>query len=194
MFKERSFSLCKQHGTIDDISIDYKTRKSKISLLLDTNELEVVEQLKNENKLNIEIKKWYKKRSLDANSYCWVLCDSIAKELSKDGTVVTKEDIYKDAILQIGTFEPFIAQEKTYDNFKRIWENQGLGFLVQEVDRKNKCVKVNCYYGSSTYNSREMSLLIEVIVNLAKMLNLETKSKAEIDSLLESWDKNEQKK
>jgi hypothetical protein len=167
-------------GQIVDLSMDFKTRKAKISLVLDTNELDIVEQLKNENKLNIEMKKWYKKRSLDANSYCWVICDLIAKELSKNG-ITTKEEIYKDAILQVGTFEPCIAQEKTFEKFKRIWEKQGLGFLVQEVSRKDECIKVNCYYGSSTYNSKEMSLLIEILVQLAKSLNIETKSKAEID-------------
>lgn len=51
-----SFSKCKLHGTINDISIDFNTRKPKISLLLDTNELSIVEELKNENKLNIELK------------------------------------------------------------------------------------------------------------------------------------------
>ena len=174
-------------ATITDINIDFKTKKPKISLLLDTNDINVVEELKNENKLNIELKKWYKKRSLDANSYCWVLCDKIAKELSKDGQVVTKENVYKDAILQIGSFEPFIAQEKTFDNFKRVWEKQGLGFLVQEVSRKDKCVKVHCYYGSSTYDSKEMSLLIQILVDLAKSLNIETKTQEEINSLLEQW-------
>lgn len=175
-------------GIITNLDIDYETRKPKISLVLDTNDLDIVEQLKNENKLNIEMKKWYKKRSIDANAYCWVICDLIAKELSKNG-ITTKEEIYKDAILQVGTFELFIVQEKTFENFKRIWEKQGLGFLVQEVSRKDKCVKVNCYYGSSTYDSKEMSLLIEILVQLAKSLNIETKSKAEIDSLLKEWDK-----
>lgn len=174
-------------GTITDINIDFTTKKLKISLLLDTNDINVVEELKNENKLNIELKKWYKKRSIDANSYCWVLCDKIAKELSKDGQVVTKENIYKDAILQIGSFEPFITQEKTFDKFKRIWEKQGLGFLVQEVSRKDKCVKVHCYYGSSTYDSKEMSLLIQILIDLAKSLNIEIKSQEEINSLLEQW-------
>lgn len=117
------------------------------------------------------------------------MCDKIAKELSKDGTVITKEQVYKDAILQIGTFEPMIIELKAYDNFKRIWEKQGLGFLIQEVSRKDKCVKVHCYYGSSTYDSKEMSLLIELLVGLAQSLNIETKPQAEIDSLLESWDK-----
>lgn len=174
-------------GIIKDISIDYDTRKPKISLVLDLDEVSVVEELKNENKLNIEIKKWHKKRSLDANAYCWVLCDKIAKELSDDGTIVKKEMVYKDAILGIGTFEPFVIQEKSYDKFKRIWEKQGLGFLVQEVSRKDKCIKVNCYYGSSTYDTKEMSLLINLLVDLAKSLNIETKPKAEIDSLLRSW-------
>ena len=174
-------------GQITDINIDYKTHKSKISLLLDTNELDTIEQLKNQDKLNIELKKWYKKRSLDANAYCWVLCDMIAKEISKDGTIITKEEIYKDAINNIGVFEPFIVQESTYEKFKRIWEKQGLGFIVQEVSRKDKCIKVHCYYGSSTYDTKEMSLLIEILIELAKSLNIETKPQAELDSLLRSW-------
>lgn len=174
-------------GVMSDIGIDYETRKAKISLVLDTKEIELIKQLKNENKLNIELKKYRQKRSLDANAYCWVLCDRIAKELSKDETIVTKEQVYKDAILQIGTFQPMIIEEKTFEDFKRIWEKQGLGFLIQEVSRKDKCIKVHCYYGSSTYNTKEMSLLIELIVELAKSLNIETKPQEEIDSLLRSW-------
>ena len=173
-------------GEIKDISIDYITNKPKITLVLNERDcLNSLEILKN-NKLSIEIKKWRKKRSLDANSYCWVLCDKIAKELSKE-SIVTKEEIYKDAITQIGSFEPFIVQESTFDKFKRIWEKQGLGFIVQEVSRKDKCIKVHCYYGSSTYDTKEMSLLIEILIELAKSLNIETKPQAELDSLLRSW-------
>lgn len=148
---------------------------------------EAIEQLKNEDKLDIDIKKYRKKRSLDANAYCWVLCDKIAKEVSKDGTITTKEDIYKDAIKNIGTFEPMIVEGKAFENFKRIWEKQGLGFLIQEVTRKDKCIKVHCYYGSSTYDTKEMSLLIELLVEEAKQLNIEVKTEQEIESLLKMW-------
>ena len=173
-------------GEIKDISIDYLTNKPQIILTLNEREsLLSLEKLKGD-KLSVEIKKWRKKRSLDANSYCWVLCDRIAKELSKE-SIVTKEQIYKDAISQVGTFEPMIIEEKAYDNFKRIWEKQGLGFIVQEVTRKDKCIKVHCYYGSSTYDTKEMSLLIEIIVDLAKSIDIETKPKEEIESLLRSW-------
>ena len=173
-------------GEIKDISIDYLTNKPQIILTLNEREsLLSLEKLKGD-KLSVEIKKWRKKRSLDANSYCWVLCDRIAKELSKE-SIVTKEQVYKDVISQVGTFEPMIIEEKAYDNFKRIWEKQGLGFIVQEVTRKDKCVKVHCYYGSSTYDTKEMSLLIQIIVDLAKSLDIETKPKEEIESLLRSW-------
>lgn len=173
-------------GEIKDISIDYLTNKPQIILTLNEREsLLNLEKLKGD-KLSVEIKKWQKKRSLDANSYCWVLCDKIAKELSKE-SVTTKEEIYKDAITQVGTFEPMIIEEKAYDNFKRIWEKQGLGFIVQEVIRKDKCIKVHCYYGSSTYDTKEMSLLIQTIVDLAKSLEIETKPQEEIESLLRSW-------
>lgn len=174
-------------GKIINFSKDYKTNKVLVTLMLDTENIEEIEKLSILDKLSIIIKKFFKKRSLDANAYCWVLCDKIAKELSKDGTVITKENIYQDGILQIGTFEPMIIEERAFENFKRIWGKQGLGFLIQEVSRKNKCIKVHCYYGSSTYDTKEMSLLINLLVELAKSLNIETKTDEEIKSLLEQW-------
>ena len=144
----------------------------------------LIEQTKDKE---FELKEYTEKRSLNANAYCWVLCDKIAKELSKEGTVTTKEIVYKDAITQIGSFEPMIIEEKAFENFERIWSRQGLGFIVQEVSRKDKCIRVNCYYGSSTYNTKEMSLLINLLVELAESLNIETKSENEINSLLEKW-------
>ena len=52
-----------------------------------------LEKLQEENNIDVEAKKHREKRSLNANAYCWVLCDKIAKEICKDGTRTTKEDI-----------------------------------------------------------------------------------------------------
>ena len=175
-------------GQLTDISIDYLSKKPKIQLVINTNEITYLEELKG-LELDIELDKHREKRTLNANAYCWVLCDKIAKKLTVPDAVITKEDVYKDAILNIGTFQPMIVEEKAYYNLKRIWEKQGLGFLIQEVSRKDKCIRINCYYGSSTYNTKEMSLLIDLLVGLATNLNIETKPQAEIDSLLKEWDK-----
>lgn len=151
---------------------------------------EIIQYLFKQDKTKqYEIKEYREKRSKDANSYCWVLCDKIAQEMSKDGTIFVKEDIYKDAIKNVGVFIPFIVEEKAFDDFKRIWETRGLGYQVQETVRKDKCVRLNCYYGSSSYNTKEMSRLIELLVQEAKELGIETKPQAEINSLLESWNK-----
>ena len=181
-------------GIITDIGIDYKTRKSKISLLLDTKEIEIVEQLKNENKLNVELKKWRKKRSNDANAYCWVLCDKIAKKLTVPNAIVTKEQVYRDAIMHIGTFEAMIVEEKTFENWKRVWNSQGLGFLVEVVDKKDKCVKIHCYYGSSTYDTKEMWLLIQLLIDEAQSQGIETKPAQDIESMMKEWEKSVSKR
>ena len=168
-------------GTLENIVIDYQTKQPKVTFNCDKNSLNSLEELKG-NKLSIEVKKWRKKRSLDANSYCWVLCDKIAKKIG-----ITKEEIYKDAVSNVGTFEPMIVEEKAFENFKRIWEKQGLGFLLQEVSRKDKCVKVHCYYGSSSYNTKEMATLIDFIIQEAKSVDVETMPDKELKSLLEAW-------
>ena len=67
----------KSVGTIEDISIDYKTQKPKILIVLNEREcISSLEELK-EDKLSVEIKKYRNKRSLDANAYMWVLISKL---------------------------------------------------------------------------------------------------------------------
>lgn len=131
MFEERSFSKCKLHGIINDISIDFNTRKPKISLLLDTNEISVVEELKNENKLNVELKKYKKKRSLDANAYMWVLVSKIQEKLN-----ISKEDIYRDAIKNIGVYEVIPVKDEAVERFVEAWKHNGLGWICETTKSK----------------------------------------------------------
>ena len=64
-------------GTLQDISIDYKTNKPKITLLLEQRQsISSLEEIK-EDKLSIEIKKYRKPRSLDANKYFWKLLQEV---------------------------------------------------------------------------------------------------------------------
>ena len=131
MFEERSFSECKLHGIINDISIDFNTRKPKISLLLDTNEINIVEELKNENKLNVELKKYKKKRSLDANAYMWVLVSKIQEKLN-----IPKEDIYRDAIKNIGVYEVIPVKDEAVERFVEAWKHNGLGWICETTKSK----------------------------------------------------------
>lgn len=130
-------------GIIEDISIDYKTRKSKISLLLDTKEIEVVEQLKNENKLNIEMKKYRKKRSLDANAYMWTIAEKIAQKLG-----ITKIEVYRDAIKEVGQCEVLPIKDEAVETFINAWQHNGQGWIC-EVIGKSKLkgyTNITAYY------------------------------------------------
>ena len=168
---------------ITDINIDFDTRKPKISLLLNTNEISVVEQLKNENKLNVELKKYRQKRSLDANAYMWLLISKIQEILK-----ISKEEIYRDAIKNIGVYEVVPVKNEAVERFIEAWKHNGLGWVCETTKSKLEgFTNVIAYYGSSTYNTNEMSRLIDLIVQECKQLNIETMNEKEIESLLESW-------
>ncbi len=175
-------------GTIKDMNIDYETRKAKISLLLDTKELEIVEQLKNENKLNIELKKYRQKRSLDANKYFWKLLQEIC-ELAEIDTI----EEYKRRVKELGIFRRFRIESDNVKTFEKMWNAQGIAWFCEIFDTEiigDKEFKIiNAYYGSSSFNSKQMSRLIDGVVQDCKEYGIETKSQAEIDSLIESWDK-----
>ena len=169
---------------IKDISIDFETRKPKISLLLNTNEISDIEELKNENKLNFELKKYKEKRSLDANAYMWVLVSKLQEKLD-----IPKEDIYKDAIKNIGVYEVIPVKNEAVERFVQAWKHNGLGWICETTTSKLEgFTNVLAFYGSSTYNTKEMSRLIDLIVQECQQLNIETKSKSEIDSLLSQWE------
>lgn len=173
----------KSVGTIEDISIDYKTQRPKILIALNEREsLSGLEELK-EDKLSIEIKKYRNKRSLDANAYMWVLISKLEEKVN-----ISKDVIYKDAIRNIGVYEVIPVKNEAVERFIEAWTKNGLGWVCETTKSKLEgYTNVLAYYGSSTYDAAEMSRLIDLIVQDCKQLNIETMSKEELDSLIESW-------
>ena len=172
-------------GTLQDISIDYKTNKPKITILLEQREsISSLEEIK-EDKLSIEIKKYRKKRSLDANAYCWVLLQKLAEKLN-----MTKEEVYKEAIRAIGPYELLPIKEDAVVRFIESWKHNGLGWICETTKSKlDGYINVLAYYGSSTYNSKEMSRLIDLIVQECKQFNIETMTPEQLSVLKEEWGK-----
>ena len=72
-----------------------------------------------------------------------------------------------------------------------MWVSQGIAWFCELADTtyiENTEFKIiNAYYGSSSYNSKQMSRLINDLVEDCKEVGIETKPKEEIDSLLRSW-------
>lgn len=118
-------------GIITDLNIDFETSKAKISLLLDTKKLDILEELENENKLNIGLKKYRKKRSLDSNAYAWVLLGELQDVLN-----VPKEEIYRDLIRNIGSYEIVPVKNEAVERFRQAWSKNGLGWITETMKSK----------------------------------------------------------
>lgn len=173
-------------GRIHNVSFSYTTGKPLITLEMDEKQsaLSMVDKLRNAGKLSIKIGQYKKKRSLDANAYCWTLISKIAEK-----TNVAKEDVYRAAIKEIGgNSDTVCIQNKAVETLRDGWSRNGIGWQTDTFPSKIEgCTNVILYYGSSTYDVAQMSRLINIIIQDCEALEIETKSQAEIDSLLNSW-------
>ena len=89
--------------------------------------LNFISQLK-EGEYTLRIEKKKKRRSLNANAYLWEMCNQLAQELSKDGVVYTKEEIYRKAIKHCGIYKDFSGLSvKDANTLRHAWEMLGTG-------------------------------------------------------------------
>ena len=133
-----------------------------------------------------EIKPVKKKRSLDANALMWTFCEKIAKKIGS-----TKEDVYREQVRQVGVYYPLPIREEAVKEFQSIWSTKGIGWFADEVDDSKLPGYKLCfaYAGSSTYDTEQMSRLIDNLLQDALALDIETKPQEEIENLLREWRK-----
>ena len=131
-----------------------------------------------------ELKKLYKRRSLDANAYFWVLADKLA-----EAARIPKEDIYRHAIREIGGNSTTVCvRDRAAEKLCQGWEKNGLGWLAETFPSKLPgCVNVTLYYGSSTYDTKQMSRLIDNIVQDCQAVGIETLTPDKLALLVEDW-------
>ena len=126
-----------------------------------------------------ELKPYKEKRSLSANALAWVYCDKLAEKLK-----TTKERIYQDAIDNVGVFEEIkVNSPEAGQRFKRIWKQNGLGWLTKTIDDTT----ILAYYGSSTYDTKQMARLIDYLQEECKEQGIETRPQWEVDAMLKEW-------
>lgn len=162
---------------------------NKPGLMLEINERNefkaLVDEMADKEKLSIEIKPYRERRSLDANAYFFVLADKLAAKLN-----TTKEEVYRNAIKEIGgVSETVCVQDQAVDRLCESWRRNGIGWQTDTFPSKIEgCTNVILYYGSSTYDTAQMSRLIDNIVQDCKAVGIETCTPAELERLLSLWE------
>lgn len=130
----------------------------------------------------ISIDRQKRKRSLNANNYMWQLCQKIGEKIG-----ATKETVYRKNIREVGSFETVELISAGAARFIRSWEANGLGWVAEPISERGGYMTVIAYYGSSSYDTAEMSRLVEAVVEEAKALGIETMTPLELDRLKAVW-------
>lgn len=131
----------------------------------------------------VELKEYREKRSMDANAYMWVLLDRLA-----DVVGGTKEERYLEYVKRYGLFRDWHLKEEEAKTFRHAWQMLGIGWPTEQVDydEDGDRVVIRAYYGTSTYNTKQMSRIISAVVEDCKELGIETLPPAEIVRLVEA--------
>lgn len=177
-------------GKIEGLNIDYAT--GKINLTFAVNERHgaksCYEEFKDAEKLSIKVAKYRKKRSLDSNGYFWKLLDQLSEKIN-----VPKTEIYRSYIKEIGgVSETVCVINEAVEKLCNGWSHNGLGWQTDTTPSKLKgCTNVVLYYGSSMYNTEQMSRLISMVVEDCKAQGIETKTPEELAHMLLLWEAGE---
>lgn len=127
---------------------------------------------------DVKITKHREKRSLNANSYLWKLVTEIGNVLSK-----SKEEVYLQMLIDYGQSEMVsILSEIDVKGYFKYYKLAGTSILNGKEFNHYKI-----YKGSSEYDTKEMSILLNGVVQEAKNLGIKTKDDIELERLLEEW-------
>lgn len=120
---------------------------------------------KNRGRLEIEIKPYKSKRSLEQNRLLWALLEKMAKAVSGVNSTITREECYCIMLEEAGVKYDYLlalpeAEKELRKSFRAI-RNMGI-----QRDVNGKALTMYQYFiGSSKFNTKEMTELIEAVLN-----------------------------
>lgn len=178
---------------INNLFTDY-TGKMVLSIEVDKSHqadvMQMVDEL-NGKDLRCIFKRWREKRSRDANAYFWTLCDKLALKTGQ-----SKIDIYRSLIRDIGGNSIILPiKDIAVDHFIENWGKNDdgkkhIGWICDTIGKSKfpGYTNVMAYYGSSTYNTEQMSKLIDSVVYECHIQGIQTETPNEIANMLSLWE------
>lgn len=169
-------------GKFQGINTDWNTGQSQIIFTVnEKSALYEADKIKDCEKLSIEAKKYRAKRSLDSNAYAWVLMQKIAEAIHTD-----KETVYLNCLQKYSrAFTHVIVKENAVERMKELYRTcVDLGEVTVNGQTGHQ---LQVYYGSSSFDSLEMSVFIDGIVSECKELDIETLPPDELERMKTMW-------
>lgn len=122
------------------------------------------------------------KRSSEQNRYMWELISQIAERSG-----LRENDIYRHAIREAGAYIDIKLRHEAYDSFCKMWADKGVGWWVEVIDEGFGGKHCRAYCGTSGYNSREMSRIIDWVIEEAKFHDIETETPEQLARRKAEW-------
>ena len=142
--------------------------------------LQLIFRLDKDTVYDVKIDKHREKRSLNANAYLWKLVTEIGNVLNK-----SKEEVYLQMLIDYGQSEMVsILSEIDVKGYFKYYKLAGTSILNGKEFNHYKI-----YKGSSEYDTKEMSILLNGVVQEAKNLGIKTKDDIELERLVEEWER-----
>lgn len=167
---------------IKDVFRDWQTGKLVISFYVDAEISEELQNLTLCERLRLRFEKYREKRSRNANNLMWDCIGEIAKDQGTD-----KWDVYLLMLKRYGVFTYVCIPPGAVEMTKKQWrECEEIGEI--RINGR-KAVQMLCYFGSSTYNTKQFSVLLNGIISEMKEMGLNTPTSGEMRRSLEQWEK-----
>lgn len=129
--------------------------------------------------LNEEIEVKRKKRSKNSNSYFWELLQKLCFEMNVD---LIEE--YRKRVKELGICQTFELDNKNLATFEHLWNERGIAWFTEKVEQGANKTIINAYYGSSSYNSKQFSKLLDNLVQDCREVGIQTLDDLEINELI----------
>ena len=124
------------------------------------------------------------KRSLNANGLLWHCIGQIAAKMRLD-----KWDVYLDLLKHYGTYTYVLCKPAAVDKMREVWRETEILGEVEVGEKKEKAVQLLCYYGSSTFTTKEFSVLLDGTIETMKNIGLEPPTSVQMQEALLAWSK-----
>ena len=181
----------KAKGRLKNVSIAFETHKLILSFEIDGEPGDIEKYFNTD--LDISFDKRRKKRSLDANACLWGCLGRIAEENGTDNWTE-----YLRSLRSYGKYTYINIKPEAVEDLRRQWREidvVGDAFVIDEITGEiSKMKQVLCFYGSSTYNSKEFSRLLDGVISDMKDLGLETPASEELRAMISEMEKKENDK
>lgn len=175
----------KTQGTLENITLDYLSRRTIVSFAVDAKPAEI--EGYRDMQLDVSFDKHREKRSQDANRMYWACVGELAKVLR-----TSKDELHLIMLRRYGESDYLLIKKEALKGLKEHWrdvEIVGTGELNGET-----MVQVLCYYPSHTYNSKEFSILLDGVVSEMKEVGLQPPPSEEMQQAIRNMEKKENEK